>query len=44
ALDAELRAQGIAPRGSAALLAGALFLDALPARARPRARGHVARG
>ncbi|GAA2327662.1 hypothetical protein SVIO_014380 [Streptomyces violaceusniger] len=30
-LDAELRERGIAPRGSAALLAGALFLDGLPA-------------
>ncbi|MGV9847751.1 triphosphoribosyl-dephospho-CoA synthase [Streptomyces sp. NPDC003442] len=34
-LDAELRERGIAPRGSAALLAGALFLDGLPAPAVP---------
>ncbi|MFD7503984.1 triphosphoribosyl-dephospho-CoA synthase [Streptomyces sp. NPDC059850] len=33
-LDAELRGAGIAPRGSAAVLAGALFLDALPPVAR----------
>ncbi|MEU0927706.1 triphosphoribosyl-dephospho-CoA synthase [Streptomyces sp. MnatMP-M27] len=31
ALDTELRERDIAPRGSAALLAGALFLDGLPA-------------
>ncbi|MFD8863095.1 triphosphoribosyl-dephospho-CoA synthase [Streptomyces sp. NPDC059590] len=31
ALDAELRELGVAPRGSAAVLAGALFLDGLPA-------------
>ncbi|CDR16592.1 triphosphoribosyl-dephospho-CoA protein [Streptomyces iranensis] len=30
-LDTELRERGIAPRGSAVLLAGALFLDGLPA-------------
>ncbi|NUP44191.1 MAG: 2-(5'-triphosphoribosyl)-3'-dephospho CoA synthase, partial [Streptomyces sp.] len=30
-LDAELGELGVAPRGSAAALAGALFLDGLPA-------------
>ncbi|MFF9205378.1 triphosphoribosyl-dephospho-CoA synthase [Streptomyces sp. NPDC014986] len=35
ALDDDLRARGWSPRGSAALLAGALFLDTLPSLARP---------
>lgn len=35
ALDADLRELGIAPRGSAAPLAGALFLDGLPAHGLP---------
>ncbi|MEU0838991.1 triphosphoribosyl-dephospho-CoA synthase [Streptomyces sp. NPDC005962] len=43
-LDAELRGTGVAPRGSAAVLAGALFLDALPATGRPRDRVAGARG
>ncbi|MFF8449977.1 triphosphoribosyl-dephospho-CoA synthase [Streptomyces leeuwenhoekii] len=34
ALDADLHARGWSPRGSAAILAGALFLDALPAQTR----------
>ncbi|MEU4892982.1 triphosphoribosyl-dephospho-CoA synthase [Streptomyces sp. NPDC044780] len=42
ALDAELRERGIAPRGSAALLAGALFLDGLPAPAVTASSGRVA--
>ncbi|MFE5920710.1 triphosphoribosyl-dephospho-CoA synthase [Streptomyces sp. NPDC056468] len=37
ALDADLHARAWSPRGSAGLLAGALFLDALPVTARARA-------
>jgi triphosphoribosyl-dephospho-CoA synthase len=37
ALDADLHARAWSPRGSAGLLAGALFLDALPVKADPRA-------
>ncbi|WP_053846328.1 triphosphoribosyl-dephospho-CoA synthase [Streptomyces sp. NRRL B-24085] len=37
ALDADLRTRAWSPRGSAGLLAGALFLDALPVTAAPRA-------
>ncbi|MEU0302900.1 triphosphoribosyl-dephospho-CoA synthase [Streptomyces sp. NPDC006175] len=36
ALDADLHARGWSPRGSAALLTGALFLDALPSLTRTR--------
>jgi triphosphoribosyl-dephospho-CoA synthase len=37
ALDADLPARAWSPRGSAGLLAGTLFLDALPVKADPRA-------
>jgi triphosphoribosyl-dephospho-CoA synthase len=37
ALDADLHARAWSPRGSAGLLAGVLFLDALPVNADPRA-------
>ncbi|MFJ8605260.1 triphosphoribosyl-dephospho-CoA synthase [Streptomyces shenzhenensis] len=38
ALDADLHARAWSPRGSAGLLAGALYLDALPISGTPRAR------
>ncbi|MFH8802790.1 triphosphoribosyl-dephospho-CoA synthase [Streptomyces sp. NPDC017936] len=37
ALDADLHARAWSPRGSAGLLAGALFVDSLPVTVRPRA-------